>query len=132
MRFVKQKTKLAISNLDKIVNKTAVKMTGGRHGILLPDSIRCIICGPSNCGKTNLVLNLLFSPQGLCFENVYIYSKSLHQKKYKFLKCVLSDLSEVGYFPFTDSDEVPHPNEVKPNSIMVFDDVACDKQTNIK
>src|SRR5436190_12661996 len=132
MRFVKQKTKLFVTNLDNIVNQVAVNMKSKRHGVLLPDSIRCIICGPSNCGKTNLILNLLFSPQGLCFDNVYIFSKSLYQKKYKFLKCVLEDLPDVGYYPFSENDEVPHPNEVKPNSIMIFDDVACDKQTNIK
>ncbi len=31
------------------------------HRWLLPSSIRAIICGPSNCGKTNLLMNLLLN-----------------------------------------------------------------------
>ena len=46
-----------------------------RHGDLLPDSIRAIFCGPSNWGKTNSLLALITHPNGLRFENVYIYSK---------------------------------------------------------
>lgn len=103
-----------------------------RHGNLLPNFIRCIVCGPSNCGKTNVVLNLIFSPQGLHFENVYVFSKSLYQPKYEFLNCVLKQITEIGYYSFSDNEEVPHPGEVKPNSIMIFDDVACGKQEHIK
>lgn len=130
MKFIKQNTKLNITNLDNLINKR--KENVQRHGILLPESIRCIICGPSNCGKTNLMLNLLFSPMGLFFNNIYIFSKSLYQTKYKFLECVLRNIKEIGYFPFSDNDEVPHPSEIRRNSIMIFDDVACGKQNNIK
>ncbi|KYN21445.1 hypothetical protein ALC57_06181 [Trachymyrmex cornetzi] len=42
-----------------------------RHGPLLPNTIRCIICGPSNCGKTNALIGLIESPHGVRFENVY-------------------------------------------------------------
>lgn len=135
MRFVKQRVRMPIVNLDCLVNKNARSQGGSlkkRHGKLLPDTIRCIICGPSNCGKTNLLFNLLFSPEGLKFENIYIFSKSLYQEKYKFLSCVLESLPGIGYFTFSDNNEVPPPSEVKPNSIMVFDDVACEKQVNIK
>lgn len=124
---------MPIVNLDKLVDVGGEKKKmKKRHGSLLPNTVRCIICGPTNCGKTNLLLNLFFSPKGLYFENVYVFSKSLYQNKYKFLECVLSNISEIGYFKFSDNDEVPHPSEVKPDSIMVFDDVACGKQNNIK
>lgn len=129
MKFVKQKSKLTIFNLDTLLKK---KKRAKRHGNLLPDNIRCIICGPSNCGKTNLVLNLIFSSQGLHFENIYVFSKSLYQPKYEFLRCVLEKMSEIGYYSYTDSEEVPHPSEVRSNSVMIFDDVACGKQENIK
>ena len=39
--------------------------------------VRAVICGPSGYGKTNVLLSLLESPNGLRFENVYVYSKSL-------------------------------------------------------
>jgi len=56
-----------------------------RHGIVLclPNTIRALIVGPSNCGKTNIMLSLIENPNGLKFENVYIVSKSLYQPKYE-------------------------------------------------
>ena len=49
--------------------------------------IRCIITGPSECGKsvflTNLLLNIINE-----YDKIYIYSPSLHQDLYqKFIKC---------------------------------------------
>lgn len=130
MRFVKQSTKFDIVNFDRIISKK--KANAKKHGQLLPDNIRCLIVGSSNCGKTNIMLNLLFSPDGLSFENVYVFSKTLYQKKYEFLKCVLSNIPEIKYFSYSDNEEVPHPNEIKSNSIIIFDDVSCCKQNNIK
>lgn len=132
MKFLKQASSFSIMNLDKLVKTQSHSDSFKKHGELLPNSIRALIVGPSNCGKTNLMLNLLFSPQGLFFENIYIFSKSLFQNKYKFLEKVLEKIDEVGYYAFSDNDEVPPPNEVKPASIMIFDDVAFGKQTNIK
>ena len=59
------------------------------HSKLLPNGIRCIIAGPSNSGKTNLLFNLLLHPNGLKYENIYIYSTSLFQPRYVFLENVL-------------------------------------------
>lgn len=131
MKFLKQSKKLPIINLDGIIAGND-RLRKKRHGKLLPNSIRCIVCGPSNCGKTNLLLNLLFSPEGVFFENVYVFSKSLYQEKYKFLTCVLSNIKGIEYFSYSENENVPHPSEIKPNSVMIFDDVACGKQTNIK
>lgn len=130
MKFFKQPDRLTIINLDKLFTLECKRKN--KHGDLLPDSIRCIICGPSNCGKTNLLLNLIFSPNGLYFENVYIMSKSLYQKKYKFLKCVLENIPEIGFFPYTECEQMSFPDEIKPNSLVIFDDVACETQINIK
>ena len=49
--------------------------------------VRCIITGPSECGKsvflTNLILNILNK-----YDKIYIYSPSLHQDLYqKLIKC---------------------------------------------
>ncbi|KAG5337198.1 GLUCL protein, partial [Acromyrmex charruanus] len=53
---------------------------------MLPSTIRAIICGPSNCGKINVLISLIESPNGVRFENVYIYSKLLQQPKYQYLE----------------------------------------------
>jgi len=55
-----------------------------QHHWLLPDSTLCIICGPSACGKTNLMLNLL--QMSANYDRLYIYSKTLGQEKYQFLR----------------------------------------------
>ena len=130
MEFEAQSTKLPLANFDNFTQewKTEVK----RHGNLLSNSVRAIFCGPSNCGKTNALLTLLPHPNGLRFENIYIYSKSLNQPKYKFLEKFLQTVNEIEYFPFNEHEEVVQPNEAQPNSIIVFDDVASDKQDNIR
>lgn len=131
MRFVKQAINISVRNMDDVTSSKRAKSK--RHSTLLPNSIRCIIAGPSNCGKTNLLLSLIESEHGLKFENVYIYSKSLDQEKYQYLKKMLSNIPGIGFYPFTSSNQVIAPNKAKRNSIIIFDDVICDKnQENIK
>ena len=128
MRFVKQSTTLPIPVAIEDDDEGVIR----RHGPLLPESIRCVVCGPSNCGKTNLMLGLITSPNGLRFENLYIYSNSLYQPKYTRLADIMSDLPEIGYFPVSDVGDVLDPNEAKAHSVFIFDDVACDKQEQMK
>lgn len=127
MRVIEQSTKLPVENFDMF---TSCSKSTNKHGTLLPSTIRCIVCGPSNSGKTNLVFSLLFDPNGLKFENLYIFSKSLYQPKYQFLKSVLPE--EIGYFAFDENTQVLPSNEAKMNSIMIFDDIACEKHDNIR
>ncbi|EZA53498.1 hypothetical protein X777_07303 [Ooceraea biroi] len=84
MRYVKQPARIRVSNLcDRIGGG---ERRASRHGSLLPNTIRALVCGPSGCGKTNVVIGLLESPHGVRFENVYVYSKSLGQPKYRYLE----------------------------------------------
>lgn len=129
MDFKEQHSKLPVVNFDEMVEQE--KRTK-RHGELLPDSIRAVFCGPSNCGKTNCLLTLIIDPNGLKFENIYVYSKSLNQPKYKFLEKVLKLADGPQYFPFSEHEEVVSPSDALPNSIMIFDDVACEKQDNVR
>lgn len=128
MRFIKQQESLPIRNADAV----SISIKERKHGMLLPNNIRGIIVGPSNCGKTNVMLGLLEHPNGLRFENIYIYSKSLHQPKYEYLRKVMNRISALGYYTFSNNSDVISPEEAKPNSIFIFDDVACDKQDNIR
>ncbi|KYN03206.1 hypothetical protein ALC62_05952 [Cyphomyrmex costatus] len=74
MRFVRQSRTIEVSNLDA---KVQTEREMRKHGNMLPSTVRAIVCGPSNCGKTNVLISLLESPNGVRFENVYVYSKSL-------------------------------------------------------
>ena len=68
MDFQKQPLTLPVANVDGLVgeNVNAPK----RHGLLLPNSIRAVFCGPSACGKTNALISLIIHPNGSKFENV--------------------------------------------------------------
>lgn len=128
MKFYKQSSTLEINNikLENIVHKA------NKHSILLPDAIRCIICGPSSCGKTNVMLNLLLHENGLKFKHIYLYSKTAFQAKYCFLRQVIRQVPLAKLFIFNDHKDVISPNETLKNSIMIFDDVACENQINIR
>lgn len=138
MKIEQQTQKLTIKNVDFSKQYGSGGGGGGvvklRHGALLPNSIRCIITGPSNSGKTNVMFNLLFDANGLRFQNVYVFSKSLFQPKYQMMETVMKPLSRegIGYYPYSENEEIPSPSDVAPNSIMVFDDVSCEKQHNIR
>ncbi|KYN13291.1 hypothetical protein ALC57_14520 [Trachymyrmex cornetzi] len=129
MRFVRQSRMIKVTNLD---GKVQTDKETRKHGNMLPASIRAIVCGPSNCGKTNVLISLLESPHDVRFENVYVYSKSLQQPKYRNLANLLASIEEIGYFTFSNNSDVIPPSEALPNSIFIFDDVACDKHDAIR
>ena len=87
MQFIEQPTTITIKNCDI---QTPENIKFHRHGTLLPSHIRSIVCGPSSCGKTNVVISLLEDPNGVRFKNVYLYSMSLHQPKYLYLRNIFS------------------------------------------
>lgn len=124
MKLIKQHHKLTISNFDPKEIKHCYK----KHGELLPTTIRAIFAGSSNCGKTNVLLSLLTSANGLRFENLYIYSKSLFQQKYKLLSDILKNVPEIGFYTFESTKVIIPPKDAKKNSIFIFDDVICDAQ----
>ncbi|KYM97335.1 hypothetical protein ALC62_11979 [Cyphomyrmex costatus] len=129
MRFVHQSQSIKVTNFD---GKVQTNKEMRKHGNMLPSSIRAIICGPSNCGKKNVLISLLESPNGVRFENVYVYSKSLQQPKYRYLENLLAPIEEINYFTFSNNSEIIPPSEGLPNSIFIFDDVACDKKDAIR
>ena len=129
MRPIKQANLISIKNND---GKFPHVQNKKYHSSLLPNSIRCIICGPSNCGKTNVMISLLEDKNGLKFKNVYIYCKSLYQPKYVYLRNLLKPIKGMGYFEFNNDAQIIHPSQARNNSVFIFDDVACDKQSIIR
>ena len=113
-----------------------IAMRGGaekrKQGEMLPSTIHAITCGPSNCDKTNILIGLLESPNGIRSENKYVYLKSLQQQKYRYLENLFTSIDEIGYFTFSNNSDIVPPSEAHPNSIFIFDDVACDKQDAVR
>jgi len=126
MRFIEQEKKLQIYNID------TPDTIQHRHGDLFPNTIRSLILGSSGCGKTNLIYFLLVDENGLRFENVYIYSKTLEQPKYKLLKRIIDGIDGVKLFTFFENDKVITPEKVLPNSIFIMDDVIGEQQGVIR
>ena len=124
-----QNIKIPIENIDEYI-KNEIKPK--RHSKILPNTIRAIFCGPSNAGKTNALLSLILNENGVNFENIYLYSKSLNQPKYRYLETLLKSMKEIGFYQYNDNTEVINPQDAKPNSLMIFDDIACEKQDHLK
>lgn len=129
MRFAKQSIDIPVGNADE--HTTSVNASKSkRHSQLLPNNLRCIIAGPSGCGKTNVLISLIESKHGLKFENLYLYSRTLDQNKYKYLCEMLRSIKEIGCHTFSASQNVIEPNQMKKNSLIVFDDVINDREIN--
>lgn len=124
-KIVKQKISLPIEQTS--LEKPTSSKTHPRHSFLLPNNIRALIVGKSNSGKTNILINLLLHPNGLNYENIYLYSKSLHQEKYLNLMKIFSLIPDISFFYFNNAENMVTPEECKPNSIIIFDDILCDK-----
>jgi len=127
---------MEIINLDEVLGAAAA--TTPVHHWLLPNSLRCIICGPSNCGKTNLMVNLITTDGYLNYDRLILYSRSLHQPKYKVLQewgaQLNNDAGEAVtsfYSNDVDIDDVGNLNP-KRRTLLVFDDVMLENQTPIE
>lgn len=128
MKFIEHEVKLAVDNVDPptVFNKTS------RHGSLFPNTIRALVVGPSGCGKTNLIYTLLTNVNGIRFHNVYIYSKTLDQPKYRMLCDILKNIDGIKLFTFHDNDKVIAPEKALPNSVFIFDDIICENQNIVR
>ena len=52
-----------------------------QNSSFLPQDIRGLIVGSSNCGKTTLILNLLLKPGWLDYDHLFVFGRSLILKK---------------------------------------------------
>jgi len=91
----------------------------------MPDRcFRMLLCGPSSCGKTNLLLDMIY--RLLYFDKIYLYAKNLQQSKYQNLlktfepisKQVGYDIIEASNDQITPSSEMPDENQ----KLVIFDD----------
>ena len=53
---------------------------------------RLLICGASGCGKTNLLMNLIYNY--LYYNKIYIYAKDLTESKYQMLQDFFEEVNE--------------------------------------
>lgn len=70
---------------------------------------------------------MLFDPNGVRFCNLCAFSKSLYQPKYTRFQNVIDNMREIGYYACQGNEKGLAPNDVKNNSVMIFDDVSCER-----
>lgn len=129
MKIKSHSLELPVKNHDGCASQKRFQ----KHSELLSGGCkRSLIVGSSGCGKTNALISLLEHPNGLRFSNVYIYSKTLHQEKYEYLRNLLKPIKEIGYYEYCTSDGIIPPGQAKKYSIIIFDDVVCDSQSIIR
>src|SRR5271165_3861428 len=104
------------------------------HAVIFPKNIFCVIAGATGCGKTNLMIHLLKEKQLLNYSDVYVYSSTLYQPSYEYLKNYYEALENfikdktghlVKIAHFLDADEEivdPSTLDKNQNHIMIFDD----------
>ncbi len=98
--------------------------TNRNNNKLLPSSIRGLIVGKSNCGKTTLLFNLLLKTGWIDFDHIYVFGKSLHQKEYKILKAGFQNgLSKEHITSIFKYQKHFHKQEVNPIDVIIKCDV---------
>ena len=127
MKVEKQKIRLPVRKFEF---EGGCLKKNKRHSNLFPNVIRALIVGPSNCGKTNLMLSLLVDKNGVKFENVYLFSKTTDQPKYNYLANILKRIKEIGFYLYAEA--ILKPEEVRKNSVCIFDDDITDNQSPIR
>ena len=68
------------------VQNFTIKKKKRENNPLLPSSLRGLIVGKSNSGKTVLLLNLLLRDGWLDYNNLLVFGNSLHQEEYQIIK----------------------------------------------
>lgn len=115
-------SKIKIINFD-----TKSSITGPRKVAAFPNTIRCGLFGPSGCGKTNVLLTILVHLHNI--KCIYLCSRTNFQDKYVLLKD-LAAKAKVQYHEL-NVEELPLPEDIQPDSIIIFDDVLTDNQNKI-
>ena len=100
---------------------------------LFPKSIRGIIVGKSNCGKTTLLLNLLLRPGWLDYDNLFVFGKSLFQPEYRILKKAFQEnLPKEYILRLFDMREEIQDKEAPPSIVLQEWAKSVKKKSDIK
>ena len=114
---------MKIPNYDKQKKPNKRKMVD-----FLDEDYRMLICGQSNCGKTNTLMHMIRMPM-VYFDKIYFYTPNAHQEEIQDLIELMDEISshkDVGYevLEIGDQDDIidtsEYPNDNR--KVVMFDD----------
>ena len=82
---------LKVLNIDKYI--TEKNKNNNTNPYLFNTPARVIICGSSNSGKSNLLMDIL-TRNKIHYTALYIYSRHINQSKYKYLKKYVGNIEK--------------------------------------
>lgn len=101
---------------------------------MFPNNLRCGIFGPSGCGKTNVLLTILVHKKPL--RAIYLCTRTASQSKYKLLRQLVQEYNACNtrsniILEESTPDTIPVPEKLRPNSLVIFDDIQAENQSQI-
>jgi hypothetical protein len=117
------KNKLEVfENADKVWHE---KWDNNRDIMNIPHPFRCVLCGPPNCGKTSMILNLLIKNKPFFEEVIVIHCDPEYTQEYDDIEAIMIDT-------------IPPPNqwEGEKKTLVILDDLEYknlppDQKTNL-
>ena len=83
-----------------------------KHAPYFPKQIFCVVAGSTGSGKTNLITHFLLQPKMLNYSDIYIYSPTIYQPIYQYLKQHFSEQEKLINQKANISHKIAHFIEV--------------------
>ena len=108
----------------------------GNHAEIFTKNIFSVIAGSTSCGKTNLMVNLLLQENKINYSDMYIYSPTLYQPAYIYLKHCYELMEKIIMNKTKQSEKMAHfcdqadkrwidPVELEKNPESLYDIRRC-------
>ena len=122
--------KMEIPNYDVDIKNKKFKQL---YSFMPNDIFRMLLCGNSQCGKTNLLFHMCIVPL-IYYDEIYLYAKNLEQEKYQILINKMNHISrQTGYDVMKVSNDAIIPIKdlgyEDNQKLIIFDDYVCEKQS---
>lgn len=134
-----------VTNYDHVIPKHLDMTYRNKYENAPKHPARILIVGPSNCGKSNVAINLIM--KFMVFDKLWIFCKDPLENKYQYLKLKFQQVAEAlskelgktvkldDIFKLSsDINDLPDIDKIDRTKqhLMLFDDFVVDKSANSK